>query len=243
MPSLDAYLNAHEYLLEHISAPAFDPAPWLELLRFRPPADVLSKLPRGWRLQDVREALGPLNLDYYPVRIDKMPTVQGAVASGATLLEYVRRNLNSFISTALAIFKPYDESQAALWNSAHPVGAVLSIDLALPDNGSVLVGRASAQGWTFCTVKTENDGLHPVSGNREFGWREQNGSTILYTRGADRTTALMETAAFPIGFMLADRLWAGFQQRVVSFVTANGGNADAVPETQETLLTFQDLLR
>jgi hypothetical protein len=234
---LGAYLGQKsDYLVARDEPPAFDPAPWTDLLRFRPPRDLLARLPGTWVVQDIALAQGPLNLDYYAVRVDRLPMPGGREFAAAQLLMHLRRNLNDFVQTGWARFEPYDERHAATWASSAPLGAVLHIDMSGPDNGSVLVSRADPASWTFTTLWTDKDGFHPVSGNREFGYRAgAAGTTIFYTRGADRTTGPVETAGADVGFFMADRLWKSLQSKLAAFVDAHAGHASTVDPVQRVL--------
>jgi hypothetical protein len=75
------------------------------------------------------------------------------------------------------------------------------------------------------------DGYHPVSGNRQFGFiLHPNGNMELYTKGADRyfTPPPTPGQASPnmlfgyliekLAFSGADNLWESFQQGISSFV-------------------------
>lgn len=42
--------------------------------------------------------------------------------------------------------------------------------------------------WRFVTLRIGGDGLHPVSGTREWGMKRDGADWVFYTRGADRTT-------------------------------------------------------
>lgn len=78
-------------------------------------------------------------------------------------------------------------------------------------------------------------GLHPVSGNRDFGYEQNpNGSYTFYTRRVDRLTDFMGTKfeeytrdamgnGFP--FRAADALWTSFVDKIREYVNDNGGNA------------------
>lgn len=61
----------------------------------------------------------------------------------------------------------------------------------------------------------------------------QNGKTIIYTRGVDRTTnwyhGLNDSQ---IAFESADELWRGMQEKMKQYVRVNGGKISAM-ETYE----------
>jgi hypothetical protein len=66
---------------------------------------------------------------------------------------------------------PQDE---ALWNSSNPLSTIISISIAL-DDGNVVCSDFQSCCWVFTTLQalwkpfTWKDGVHPVSGNRQFG--------------------------------------------------------------------------
>lgn len=141
-------------------------------------------------------------------------------------IEFIRRNINSFVNDSYCKFQPYylpsygiDDSNR--WNSTDFLHSVLNIDIAGPDNGSVIVSEVnSGAGWTFTTIDEPRYGEHPVSGNREFGVViNPDGSFTIYTKGADRLTSIdgsvLESAS-GIPFASADGLWASFQQKINS---------------------------
>jgi hypothetical protein len=107
---------------------------------------------------------------------------------------------------------------------------VIFIDIAGPNNAAVVTNLASDRRWRFTTVNTPKSGEHPVSGHREFGFfvDNSNGDHVFYTKGADRSTGFLATAGDFITFTGADLLWKSFQDKLASFVNANGGIAAKV---------------
>ncbi|QCR23248.1 hypothetical protein [Pontibacter sp. SGAir0037] len=81
----------------------------------------------------------------------------------------------------------------------------------------------------FSTIKELYNGLHPVSGNREFGFTSNaDGSYTFYTKGVDRLTDIWGTAAqsttgFP--FKSADALWESLKDGIVYYVKTHQGAA------------------
>ena len=149
-----------------------------------------------------------------------------------TRLSYIRLNINSFVDTRIAEFSPYDDGEAAVWKSGSPLGSVVHIDMKAfggwvnPDDGSVVVAEAAADHWIFSTIWTVMDMAHPVSGNRQFGYTAaEGGGFVFYSRGADRTTGLLDLATMSIVYSSAHNLWLSFQGGVAAFVNSNGGSA------------------
>lgn len=200
---------------------------WSDLLRFEVPVSVVTALAaRNMKVQRFDDAIGDLNLDLYPVKVVKLPKINGVTVDEAGLLNHLRLNLNTFVNTSYSEFIPYAGTDDTKWSSADPVGTVIKIDIAGPDNAAVVASLVENSRWRFSTIQTPDTGSHPVSGNREFGFRKtDDGSTIYYTRGADRTTETFETMFDSIAFSSADKLWMSLQDKLENFVNKNGGTA------------------
>lgn len=201
---------------------------WADLIRFKVPPEVASELQgRNMSVQDFSFAIGDLNLDYYPVKIFSFPIIGGNRVDAIGLLRHIRLNLNNFVDTSLSDFVPYAAGTDDIkWNSSNPVGAVIKIDIAGPDNASVVCSLAENNRWRFSTISTPLTGSHPVSGNREFGFFEsKDGGAYFYTRGADRTSEFGETLLDFISYEKADKLWTSFTNKLNDFVNDNGGFA------------------
>jgi hypothetical protein len=170
-------------------------------------------------------------MDYFPIKVTKLPDINGQPATAAQFLEYLRRNINSFVNTELSEFTPYNAvytgtNEAAIWTSQNPVGAIIHIEIPF-DEGSVICSDYNPNYWRFTTISAPYDWSHPVSGTREFGF-EQNadGSYTFYTRGTDRITGQIQNLLFEAEtFDGADNLWKSFQEGVKNFVNQSGGIA------------------
>jgi len=233
------------------SPPTPTPAPpalqaWERLISFRAPGGIQAGLNARFAMfgmsrviHALEEARGPINLDYYPVRVQAPPTDGNGTMTAEALLEFVRRNINVFVdgSPNGCNFQPYDPAiDTAAWlplflNTAFP-GAVVSIDMFASgvnvDDGSVVLAEISSHHWVFSTLWTPDDGGHPVSGNREFGFVPgAAGESVFYTRGADRTTSIADELGSAMVFGAAHQLWLSFQRRLAAFVNNNGGLATA----------------
>jgi hypothetical protein len=222
---------------------------WAKLLSFRPLEAVQFVVntrfaggvfpPRACHA--IEDGLGPINLDYYPVRVSAMPASGGTTMHSAELLEFIRRNFNNFIDSSPdgATFSTYEPLvDAPLWLppffQTGFVGATLSIDIMTfglnPDDGSVVLSEITSDHWIFSTLRTPNDLNHPVSGNRQFGFFPSvAGEFIFYTRGADRLTTFLDEIVGETVFSGADKLWRSFQKRFTAFVNNNGGLATIEP--------------
>ncbi len=225
---------------------------WVNTANFVPNSDITNKLdqvlatphivpglnqPIVARIQSINNAYSSVvNMDNFSVRINQLPVVNGARMSPSAFLEYIRLNLNSFVDNSLSKFEPYsyygiDDNQ--LWNSSSPFGAIIGIDIPGPDNGSVIVSNSTPTEWTFTTINDPKYHDHPVSGNRDFGYKiNSDGSFNFYTRGVDRitnwdATLIQQLAQVP--FTQADYLWSSFQSKIANFVNQRQGNATVNP--------------
>jgi len=147
------------------------------------------------------------------------------------MLTHIRTNLGSFLNSDVAGFRPYNDESAARWSSSDPIGAVMSFDMMVMginiDDGAVLAASVTSSSWIFTTVETWDDGSHPVSGNRQFGFYQNGGGSVtFYTRGVDRISDKINlVVAGDTPFEQADKLWKGFQSALIGLVNGNGGSA------------------
>jgi hypothetical protein len=219
-------------------------AMWADLINHRPSVALQTELltrfaPNSGFFHPIEDGWGFVNIDLYPVRVDKLPTLNGATLTPEALLRHVRLNINDFLDQGVSHFEPYEPKyrpsssiDKLRWESAGPEGAVLSIDMFLlgknVDDGSVVCSLFEPKRWRFSTLHTPQDGQHPVSGNREFGffWT-QEGWLLFYVRGADRLTGFHHELGElgDIAFSVADDLWCSYQQKLCQFIQDNGGSA------------------
>ena len=247
-PSENRSLTAHitPEKLKNLSA-------WRELLSFRAPTEIQRSVHskgKSWAVHRVEDGVGDVNLDYYPIVVEKLPFVDGKEVRAEVVMEYLRRNMNSFFNDSRIAFAPLNLEDEKKWNSRGPLEAILQIDIELllplgvadvplgvTDLAMVVVSQRTAEEWVFSTVRgasgswaindTDAPGAHPVSGNRAFGFRKdaQDDTYIFYTMGADRTTRGMDLVGSPAGLRMTDRLWRSYQQGVVEFINRYGGVA------------------
>lgn len=245
----------HSQKLEHSTAQQVDLSDWVSLLNFVPSQkiqdivsnrnNIILKHHPGlrymrWEIQKVENGVGKVNLDYYPVKIQSLPRINGKRVTAANLLSHVRKNINNYIDKSNSVFTPYDTEETRKWFSSKPLGSIVHIDLGgwlNPDDGSVIVSNFSPDSWTFSTIQTPHDMQHPVSGNRQFGFTPQpDGSYIFYTRGADRATGILDfvaSAGVNIAWEQADKLWKSLQKHIVDFVNNHEGKAWLMPSTSQ----------
>jgi hypothetical protein len=242
--------------LEPTPTPSPTPPPpalqaWEALISFRPPTAVQRAVAARFNetkciVHKLEESRGPINLDYYPIRIEALPIFGGRTMPPEELLETIRRGINQFVDNKPGCtFKPYNNAiDGPAWLPPFLplpfVGTVVSIDMFADkgglilnmDSGSVVLSEVDSNHWRFSTLWTPEDHGHPVSGNREFGFVSANaGEWVFYTRGVDRTTSWLDDKFSGTVFSAAHRLWQSFQKRVTTFVNGNGGRASVEPAT------------
>lgn len=166
--------------------------------------------------------------------------------SPSRYLEHIRKNINDSVDTDISRFNPYADlaNEWDRWSSSDPLGSLLTVEFFDPaaglnfQSGSVVAIRAANTRWQFATTFTPEDGYHPVSGTREFGFTDNgNGTVTFYTRGVDRiSTGPMQTLDYladivgPNGFEQADALWSSWTENIASDVNhAAGANVATIP--------------
>jgi hypothetical protein len=237
---------------------------WQELIKFTPPQSVKNKIQTldnqsmltDYNIQYLEHASGAaINLDYFPVTINTLPTnpATGLQFTPTQFLNYVRLNINNFVDTSISSFSPttlstgYNEFQ--IWNSSNPLGAIIHINIPQPaGDGSVICSESDSNHWIFTTIEVPSgifqgqDGIHPVSGNREFGLvQNSNGTFTFYTRGVDRMTdgfesAFAENSTIALDpFANPDKLWNTLKTKVAAFVQNNSGSAVTPTPSQNVI--------
>lgn len=196
---------------------------WADLFNWRVPPSVASAVSgRGFSIMSIGDAHGALSLDKYEVKVDSLPSGMSA----PDLLDRIRLNMNDFVDTDNTEFDPYDSSDGTKWAGSSPVGACFHLDIIGPDNAAVVGSLVESNRFRFTTIETPRSGDHPVTGHREWGYREEGGGYVFYTRGTDRATqGIGETLVFAG----ADHLWKSFQTKLAEFVNDNGGSASILP--------------
>lgn len=190
----------------------------------------------SWAIQTLNGANGTIvNMDYFSVNVTALPKnpQTNIQFTPETFLDYIRRNLNSFVETSS--FTPYCNLQSIcaqetnLWNSANPTGAIIYIDIP-GDDGAVMCSEYTSSYWYFITLETPEADNHPVSGTRQFGFEpDGNGGYNFFVRGVDRIDSyflqnfLTSTVGNP--FLGADILWNSFQNKLSAFVNTNHGSS------------------
>lgn len=231
---------------------------WLDLANYQIPTSVIEKINAldlssygDYNIQRLKDGKGAIvNMDLFAVNISTLPInpITNSTFTPKEFLKHIRLNINDFVNTSLSSFSPstitsYNEHQ--IWNSSNPLTAIIHINIAPPaGDGSVICSKAEDDSWIFTTIEVPwgygqgYDGIHPVSGNREFGLIENiNGSYTFYTRGIDRMTDSFEslyaenTTIIGSAFDTPDMLWNSLRNGVHDFVENNSGNADNLNDT------------
>ncbi|WP_418121723.1 hypothetical protein ACNFU2_11415 [Chryseobacterium sp. PTM-20240506] len=185
-----------------------------------------------------------INMDLFPIRITNMPIKPGTNQkyTPSEFFDFFRKNINQFAESFTPIVNTsYGINDTALWFSNNPLGALIHIEIP-GDNGTVICSGYNSQAWVFTTIQAplHLDGLHPVSGNRLFGYFiDNNGFMYLYTRGVDRFTKPIGNATITyltqnFAFSKADELWKGMQTKLENYINSpqNGGLANKLePKT------------
>ncbi len=262
--ALKTQLKATPSLLLNI--PCSEIPKWQALISLQIPTSVKNKITTldnqsmltDYKIQYLEHASGAaINLDYFPVTINSLPInpTIGIQFTPTEFLNYVRLNINSFIDTSLSNFSPttlntgYNEAQ--IWNSTNPLGALIHIDIPFPaGDGSVVCSESNNNHWIFTTIEvpwkptnSNADGIHPVSGNREFGLTQNpNGTYTFYTRGVDRMTDGIESIIGQNGNILLgspfdnpDLLWNSLKTKIFNFVQNNNGSAQPLSSSPNVI--------
>lgn len=188
-----------------------------------------------WDIQEIQNAYGTrVNLDEFSVKVQTLPSLNGSQMTAKQLLDHIRKHINDFAPTFTPYDAPYDWD---LWYSDNPLASVMQIQMSALSgfiDGDVIVSQYEECCWVFTTLKGPfyASGDHPVSGNRQFGYRIASDGIgfEFYCKGADRTTQpwhALNNSGF--AFEQADALWTGFQDNILEFVNTHNGNA---PSTQ-----------
>lgn len=206
--------------------------------------DPYSLVESPYYIQDINDAASAVvNFDYFPIRISRLPKVNGAELTPQQLFQHFRLNWNSFIDTSVTTFVPYQDTylnDENLWNSPDPTSAFLHLSIPDAHDGTVIVSdyysTTDSVQLVVKTVSSYLDNVHPVSGTRAWGIfpDRENGGYVFYTTAADRIQGVFETVAntwmertglWDSGFDQADKLWRSLQDKMIDFINNNDGQA------------------
>jgi hypothetical protein len=207
---------------------------WQDLISFKPSQSATQAL--GWReyIQPIEAAKGErASLDFYPIRLSALPKIGNHQLSPEELLNYVRLNINDFVDNKWAEF------HRPKWRSPNPIGSSIHITMKdpqglfkAPDRGTVILTSRTPRDIVFSTANTWRDSDHPVSGHRQFGYVPlSDGTSLWYTRGADRPTGRGDNKLSGLVYGAQDELWRSFQEKLQLWVNQHGGSAKAQAPT------------
>jgi len=186
-------------------------------------------------IQNLDNAQGKsLNMDLFSVKISNLPNKPGTNQkfTPKDFFDYFRLNLNNFAETFTPVVDTdLGVNDTALWNSANPLNALISIYIPVivgHNNGTVICSGVTTNTWVFTTITSPWDSEHPVSGNRFFSYyiNPNDNAMYIYTRGLDRVNLPIFnnfSSANNPAFNGADELWSGMQTKIKKFVKDNGG--------------------
>jgi hypothetical protein len=162
--------------------------PWLKSPKVKAAlkhsAAEVQSISSGW-------ASGQPQFDEYAVTIDAMPPGLTPEAFLAQMSRDINKAVRDYWFDAINEFKRTKTKRPVA------VGDIYHIDIAGPDNGSVMLVESAPDHFIFQIVATAQDGTHPEYGSREFGFeRNADGSVRFYTRGASRSGMLPGTTLF-----------------------------------------------
>jgi len=199
-----------------------DVGAWFDLLSFVPKYVHLRTLTRrGARLLALDEAHGPVTLDYFAVRVYRLPR---GTATPETLLRQVRLELNELINPRFAKFQPVTAHDERRWRSRAPSGALLHMDPT--QEVPLLCSQANKSHWRLSTVSTRAGQIHLLSGNREWGFAEtDDNGWVFYTRGAERVSEIGDVPWQRLIFEGTRHLWGSFQRGLEHSINSRGGQA------------------
>ncbi len=175
----------------------------------------------GLTQQKIGDGWGQVNFDELAVTIDKMPP-------GVTPEDFMRRmanDPNKTLGGARSELGGWCLFQRREHGEAKP-GDIYDINIAGPENGSVVIRDMSPNQFTVSTVNGPPYGEHPIYGNRQFGFdKNDDGSVTFYTRAADRRQ--FQAGSLPIGaetagYFQADT-WRDWQHDIAREIQAQGG--------------------
>lgn len=200
----------------------------------------------NWQITDLDDgASSRINMDVFPVQISSLPNKPNTTQkyTPEEFFNFFRLNLNLFAEKFTPIVDSYyGINDLNLWNSSNPLGALLHIEIPI-DNGTVICSGFGPKAWVFSTIKAPMsmgyDGIHPVSGNRLFGYYvdPNDNKMYIYTRGVDRVSQIATNFPNLANYLIeegtfigADKLWKGMQDKLSYYINSNGGNANKLPE-------------
>ena len=214
------------------------------------PNNTPEPLVESFRIQTIEDnGIGDINLDRYGLEIDKLPDGFSAF----TLFNHIRTNFDQFVTggdlpgTSVNL-EPYSTADGLNWLSSNPVGSAMDFDN-FADTSTVICTEYSATEmyWTFTTVSSIDHMGHFVSGHRQFGLQNNNGSLEFVVRGADRMGGIFDYLVNNVGNIFspspnfddflfkqaADKTWKNLMESIQKFIVENNGEVKNFDKNEE----------
>ena len=243
-------LEENPYLLLTIPCSQFPK--WMEVINYSIPQQVNDRITQlnqqngsnSFYIQKIEDADGPIvNMDFFPVTITQFPNniSTGQPYTPSEFFQWIRKFLDAYLDGGPASFSGYNSTEDTRWMSNNYLTSLMRFDIQvnnwLTQDGTVICIEQHPQHWKFATMRSPEDGIHPVSGIREFGYYQTSTGYVYYTRGVDRVKSGFQESIgdildMPSAFEGADQLWDTFQQNLADFVNAPvNGNGHATINT------------
>ena len=211
-----------------------------------PNVDDPTAMQKAWKIDPLityQSIQGPFtgdytNIDFYSVRIDKMPIkTDKTVYTPEELFKLFRTNLIDYVNkTGNTTLEYYNNNIdiKSMWESDNYNGSLFTFNMNKGpinlDDGTVMAYNVSNLNFTFGTMTSTFDREHPVAGNRKFGIQSTcTGDDCyyeIYIRGIDKTYGLQNIATTEeFVFQAAEELWRSVINNVVSDINKMGGTA------------------
>ncbi|MDR6371294.1 hypothetical protein J2795_002919 [Chryseobacterium bernardetii] len=200
----------------------------------------------NWQITNLDDgASTKINMDLFPIQINSLPNKPNSTQkyTPEEFFNFFRLNLNLFAEKFTPIVDSYyGINDTTLWNSSNPLGSLIHIEIPIND-GTVICSGFGPKAWVFSTIKAPMsigyDGIHPVSGNRLFGYyvNPNDNSMYIFTRGVDRVSQIATSTPNLANYLIessaffgADQLWKGMQDKLSKYINDRNGNANKLPE-------------
>ena len=178
----------------------------------------------GSSIQPITDGVGPTVFDEYAVTIDSMPPRMTPEAFLTQLALDPNGTVHNPSFDTVNVFHRRESGRPPA------LGDIYDIDIAGPDNGSVVIAELAPDHFVFQTITTRfaETGSHPECGARAFGFdRNADGSVTFYTRGASRIAPAIAAAPAgeTVGAAMHGRGWTQLMIGIAAAVQAAGGSA------------------
>ena len=173
---------------------------------------------------------GAVQFDEYSIQVDRLPP--GMTPEGmATLFVGGPNNLvQNRTFDAMNHFHSHG-------NEPGIVGSLLDIDIAGPDNGSVIVVDQGAGSVTVQTVYSPYGSTHPEFGVRQFGFEPaENGGYRFFTRGVSQARDL---GVATLGLPAQRASWKALCEGMANTINHLGGTANGTVQSQRVFVSPQ----